>query len=343
MEKQKNVRTIIKWILFAIGVIGTGIAIFFDSKIFGEESVFNKTILDNQLLSGLYQKIPALIRTVQICILLMLLYYALGGIARVVFGSSNRGKTIAKLFMSFAKWAFAILALLLILSAWGIDTTTLVASAGILTLIVGLGAQSLVADIVAGLFIVFEGEFQVGDIVVINGWRGTVQGIGIRTTKIVDTGGNINIVNNSEITTIINQTQEISLATCTVGIEYGESIPRVELVVKEHLEKIKENIPAILEGPYYKGVSALDTSSVNLLFVAKCKEEDVFQVQRDMNREFKLLFDENNINIPFPQVVLNYAKENGKNITDTQKKAAKEFVEDQKEMSSGLELEDDGK
>ena len=343
MEKQKNVRTIIKWILFAIGVIGTGIAIFFDSKIFGEESVFNKTILDNQLLSGLYQKIPALIRTVQICILLMLLHYALGGIARIAFSSSNRSKTIAKLFMSFAKWAFAILALLLILSAWGIDTTTLVASAGILTLIVGLGAQSLVADIVAGLFIVFEGEFQVGDIVVINGWRGTVQGIGIRTTKIVDTGGNINIVNNSEITTIINQTQEISLATCTVGIEYGESIPRVELVVKEHLEKIKENIPAILEGPYYKGVSALDTSSVNLLFVAKCKEEDVFQVQRDMNREFKLLFDENNINIPFPQVVLNYAKENGKNITDTQKKAAKEFVEDQKEMSSGLELEDDGK
>lgn len=343
MEKQKKLRTIIKWILFALGVIGTGIAIFFDSKIFGEGSIFNKTILDNALLSGLYQKIPALIRTVQICILLMLLYYALGGIARIAFSSSNRSKTIAKLFMSFAKWAFAILTLLLILSAWGIDTTTLVASAGILTLIVGLGAQSLVADIVAGLFIVFEGEFQVGDIVVINGWRGTVQGIGIRTTKIVDAGGNINIVNNSEITTIINQTQEISLATCTVGIEYGESIPRVELVVKENLEKIKQNIPAILEGPYYKGVSALDTSSVNLLFVAKCKEEDVFQVQRDMNREFKLLFDENNINIPFPQVVLNYAKENGKSVTDKQKKAAKAFVEDQKEMSSGLELEEDGK
>ena len=62
------------------------------------------------------------------------------------------------------------------------------------------------------------------------------------------------------------------MAKCVVGIEYGESLTRVELVVKDNLEKIKENIPAILEGPYYKGVTMLNTSSVDLLFVAKCKE-----------------------------------------------------------------------
>ena len=84
--------------------------------------------------------------------------------------------------------------------------------AGVLALIIGLGSQSLVADILAGIFIVFEGEFQVGDIVIIDGWRGEVKEIGIRTTKLVDVGGNIKIVNNSEIKTIINQTQELSLA-----------------------------------------------------------------------------------------------------------------------------------
>jgi len=343
MEKRNKLTNVIKWVLFAIGLAGTGVAIYFDSQIFGEASIFNKSFFDNDVLNTLYQKIPALIRTVQIIALVMAAYYLLTLIMKWALSGNNRGKTIAKLFMSFAKWALAIVAVLFVLSAWGIDTTTLVASAGVLTLIVGLGAQSLVADIVAGLFIVFEGEFQVGDIVVINGWRGTVQEIGIRTTKIVDAGGNINIVNNSEITTIINQTQEISLASCTVGIEYNESIPRVELVIKENLEKIKKNIPAILEGPYYKGVSALDASSVNLLFVAKCKEEDIFQVQRDMNREFKILFDENGINIPFPQVVVNYAKENTNVITDKQKKAAQKFVEEQKEVSSGIELEEDGK
>ncbi|MBO5363125.1 MAG: mechanosensitive ion channel family protein [Clostridia bacterium] len=343
MKKRNKLTNVIKWVLFAIGLAGTGVAIYFDSQIFGEASIFNKSFFDNDVLNTLYQKIPALIRTVQIIALVMAAYYLLTLIMKWALSGNNRGKTIAKLFMSFAKWALAIVAVLFVLSAWGIDTTTLVASAGVLTLIVGLGAQSLVADIVAGLFIVFEGEFQVGDIVVINGWRGTVQEIGIRTTKIVDAGGNINIVNNSEITTIINQTQEISLASCTVGIEYNESIPRVELVIKENLEKIKKNIPAILEGPYYKGVSALDASSVNLLFVAKCKEEDIFQVQRDMNREFKILFDENGINIPFPQVVVNYAKENTNVITDKQKKAAQKFVEEQKEVSSGIELEEDGK
>ena len=208
-------------------------------------------------------------------------------------------------------------------------------------MVVGLGAQSLVADIVAGIFIVFEGEFQVGDIVVINNWRGTVQEIGIRTTKIVDAGGNVNIVNNSEITTIINQTQQISLATCTVGIEYSESLNRVELVIKDNLEKIRETIPAIVEGPYYKGVTALNSSSVDLLFVAKCKEEDIFQVQRDMNRAFKLLFDENGINIPFPQIVLNQAKESAPTPNKKQRQAAQEFVEEQKELSAGLELKDD--
>ena len=160
------------------------------------------------------------------------------------------------------------------------------------------------------MFIVFEGEFEVGDIVVVNGWRGTVQEVGIRTTKIVDAGGNVNIVNNSQITSVINQTQEISVAKCEVGIEYGASIPKVEEVIKNNLDTIKNNIPAIVEGPEYKGVSALGESSVNLLLIAKCKEEDVFQVQRDMNREIKILFDDNGINIPFPQVVVNQPKSN---------------------------------
>ena len=77
-----------------------------------------------------------------------------------------------------------IIAAFAILSTWGVNTSTLLASAGVLTLVIGLGAQSLVADVVAGLFIVIEGEYLVGDIVVIDGWRGTVKEIGIRTTKV---------------------------------------------------------------------------------------------------------------------------------------------------------------
>ena len=343
MEKKSIKSKIIKWVLLVIGLAITITAIVLDGKIYGESSIFNKPISENGVINALYQKIPALIRSVQIVVLAIVLQIVVSFLLMLTLKSSNRGITIAKLLSSFLKWALTIAALMFVLNAWGIDATTLLASAGILTLIVGLGAQSLVADIVAGVFIVFEGEFQVGDIVVINDWRGTVKEIGIRTTKVVDAGGNINIINNSEITTLINQTQEISLAKCKVGIEYGESLTRVELVIKENLDKIKENIPAIIEGPFYKGVDMLNTSSVDLLFVAKCKEEDIFQVQRDLNREFKLLFDENNINIPFPQIVLNQAKQLAEAPTAKEKEKAKDFVEEQKELSSGMELQEDDK
>ncbi len=339
-ETQKNrALSIVKWIIFAMGVIGTAVAIYFDSRLFGEASVFNKTISKNGVLNVAYQKIPAIIRSLQIIVIAAVIILLVKLIIGKCFAMSNRSITIGKLIESFMRWVVVIAAILFVLSSWGVDASALLASAGILTLVIGLGAQSLVADIVAGIFIVFESEFQVGDIVIINDWRGTVKEIGIRTTKIVDAGGNINIVNNSEITTIINQTKDVSLAKCIIGIEYGESLPRVELVVQENLKRIKESIPAIIDGPYYKGVTALNTSSVDLLFIAQCKEEDIYQVQRDLNREFKLLFDEHNINIPFPQVVINEREKTLLASSVSERKKAKKFVESQRELSKGMEEE----
>lgn len=277
-EKGNKGGQFVKLLLLLVLAAVTVAAFVFTNQLFGEDSVFNKAVSGNNFVNLLYQKIPALIRSVQIVTIAVLLSLLLRFIMRKGFARSNRAKTIVNLLESFVKWVIAIVAIMMVLHAWGVDTATLLASAGILTLIVGLGAESLVADIVAGIFMVFEGEFQVGDIVIINDWRGTVQEIGIRTTKIVDAGGNINIVNNSQITTVVNQTQEISQASVTVGVEYGESLPRVEIVIRDNLETIKEHIPAIIEGPYYKGVSALGASSVDLLFIAKCREEDIFQV-----------------------------------------------------------------
>ena len=284
---------------------------------------------------------PTVIRTVQIITIAALLSILLRLIMRKGFAKDNRSLTIIRLLENFVRWVIAIVAVLIVLGAWGVDTATLVASAGVLTLIVGLGAQSLVADIVAGIFMVFEGEFQIGDIVIVNGWRGTVQEIGIRTTKLVDSGGNVNIVNNSEITTVVNQTKDMSLAKCVISIEYGESIPRVEVVIRNNLEKIRQSVPAIIDGPYYKGVEALGASSVDLLLVATCKEEDIYQVQRDMNRELKLLFDANGISIPFPQIVLNQPTEFKKSVSKKVVQGAKEFVEEQKEQSKHLEDENE--
>lgn len=337
-EKRSAVIKTIVFILFVIGVI---ITLVFTDSIFGEDSVFNTNVSDNSVVNTLFQKIPALIRSVQIIVIAALITLVVRLILNKGFAHSKRGLTIVKLLNNFIKYIVAIIALLMVLAAWGVDTATLVASAGILSLIIGLGAQSLIADIIAGVFIVFEGSYEVGDIVVIDGWRGTVDEIGIRTTKIIDAGGNIKVINNSAIETVINQTQEYSVASITVGIEYGESLERVETVIRDNLAKIKEKIPAIVEGPYYKGVNSLGSSSVDLKIIAKCREEDIYTVQREMNRSIKLLFDKNDINIPFTQVVINQpVQKEPVAVSEDVEAQAQQFVNEQKELSKGLKDEE---
>jgi small conductance mechanosensitive channel len=236
MDKNENKKSsITKWIVLGIMCAITIAAFVLSGYLYGAGSVFYNNISTNVFVNTVYQKIPAFIRTIQILTIAYLLNWGLKTILMKLLSKNNRAKTVTTLVTSFLKYFIAIVALLLILSAWGADTRSLIASAGILGLIIGLGAQSLIADILAGIFIVFEGEFQVGDIIVIDGWRGTVSEIGIRTTKVVDWGGNVRIINNSSISSVINQTKELSIAVAYISIEYGQPIPEVEIVIKNNL------------------------------------------------------------------------------------------------------------
>ena len=245
----------------------------------------------------------------------------------------KKGKAIFNLLSSFIKYLSVLIFIFASLRALNVDTGTLLAGIGILSLIVGLGAQPLIEDIISGLFIVFENVFDVGDIIIVDGFRGTVREIGIRTTRFEDTSGNFKIMNNSDLRTVINLTDHLTLVPCVVQIEYGESIERVEAVVKDHNEEIGAAIPDIVEGPFYKGVSELGASGVSLKFVARCEEANRFQVERDMNREFKLLFDAHGINIPFTQVVVHQPTAfNAPNEKDKAK--SKEFIDSQRDNTA---------
>lgn len=246
-----------------------------------------------------------------------------------------KGTAIIDILCSLIKYASVIVMLFFILKACGVDTTAVVTGLSIVTLIIGLALQPLLQDVIAGLFIVFEHVFEVGDIIVVGDFRGTVKEIGIRTTKIEDAGGNIKVVNNSDLRALVNMSDQLSIAMVDIGIEYGESLERVEAILKEHLEEVKAAIPEIVEGPFYKGVSELADSSVNLKFVAKCKEGSKYQVERDMNREFKLLFDRYEVNIPFPQVVVNKPI-TFQNASKRDVKDAQEFVKEQKDLSAHI-------
>ena len=328
------------WVIFAFFVAATVAIYVFSGYIFGDNSVFARQISDNVFLNTVYGSVPAILKSVQIFTIAWVISHFLRAILYKWLSKTNRGATIVKLINNFIKYLVVIIAFFMILGAWGVDTRTLIASAGILSLIIGLGAQSLISDIIAGVFIVFEGEFQVGDIVIVDGWRGTVDEIGIRSTKIIDWQGNIKIVNNSS--TIINQSKELSVTTCVVGVSYNEALPKVELIIKNNIEKIRAAIPEIVEGPFYKGVDSLGESSVNLLFIATVKESDYYVVQRALNREIKMVFDENGINIPFPQITINQPETFDKTTDKKTEKTAREFAAEQREISKTMENVNNG-
>ncbi len=169
-------------------------------------------------------------------------------------------------------------------------------------------------------------------------FRGTITDIGIKSTRLIDAGGNVKIVSNSEIASVINLSKELSVAVVEIPLAYEEDIQRVEAVIAKALPEIQKALPAIKEGPYYKGVSVLDDSVVQVKFVAKCKEEDVYQLQRDLNRAFLLLFYDNHIECkPYDRVVVNDPDEDYEKATKAQEKTANQFAKDQAEASKGIE------
>ena len=171
--------------------------------------------------------------------------------------------------------------------------------------VVIFGAQSLIEDIFAGIFILFEGRFYVGDIISVDGFRGTVRSIGIVSTQIADVGGNIRIMNNSDIRVLTNLSDVSSVAVSIVSISYGADLVKAESVVNAVLDRLPEQYPGIFPvKPKYMGVEDLNDSSVDLKVIADVHESNIYNARRIMNRELKLGLDAGGIEIPFPQIVV---------------------------------------
>ncbi len=325
---QKIVGTVFTVLLLCLAV-AYFVLLFAGPRIFGGDSEIYRSI---NPFSGAGDYIKW-IRVISYAFFFISAGYVLRVIISWVLSFMKHGKAVLNLLSSFIKYLSVLVFLFASLKAYNVDTGTLLAGIGILSLIVGLGAQPLIEDIISGLFIVFENVFDVGDIIIVDGFRGTVCEIGIRTTRFEDTSGNFKIMNNSDLRTVINLTDHLTLVPCVVQIEYGESIERVEAVINDHIKEIGKAIPDIVEGPFYKGVSELGSSGVSLKFVARCEEADRFQVERDMNRQFKLLFDAHGINIPFTQVVIHQPVSFVKPDEDEIRRA-RDFVQQQRENTA---------
>ena len=242
--------------------------------------------------------------------LLYLVYQVVRLVEEVIPSKTGRQETLRRMFMNALRYAMVIVGIIWGLMIFGVDTGAIFASVGIVTLVVSLSAESLFADMFTGIFILVEDQYHVGDIISIDGFRGRVVSLGIRTTRIEDDGGNVKIINNADIRNVMNLSNKVSFSICDISMSYGESIERAEAVIAEAMPKIQAKYPDIFEhGLQYAGVQSLSASSVDLRVLARVSEANIYRGRRLLNREMKLAFDEAGIEIPFPQLVVHKAEQ----------------------------------
>ena len=146
-------------------------------------------------------------------------------------------------------------------------------------------------------------------------------------------------MNHSDIKNIVNLSREPSLAVVDVDFPYDVPIEFIEKLFDEKFAGLKEKIPGIITGPFYKGVTEYKDSNVTVKIVATCLESDRFQVQRDLLREYRAIITAEGIDISYPHVVIGQDEKSSIKVTKKDVKAANQFVEEQKELSKDLEDE----
>lgn len=265
-----------------------------------------------------------IISSVIVIFLGILLNYIIQSAIAAFTGKTKKSQTVGSLIRSLIKYIFVIVEIIIILSIWGVDVASIIAGLGVLTLIIGLGCQSLIQDIVSGLFIVFDDYFNVGDICIIDGFQGKITEIGLRSVTINDGIGNEKSITNSSINTCVNLSRAPYCVAVTFDISYNEDIERVEGIIANELPKIKKVMPMITEGPNYIGVDAFQNSGVTLKFNCFCDAENRFQVKRDLQREIYQMMNNNNIQYVYETYIINPPVEsNLPKATEEEKKLSK--------------------
>jgi small-conductance mechanosensitive channel len=217
--------------------------------------------------------------------------------------SEKRIETIVRLIKQACLLALWLTFGLVILKEFGVEIGPIIASAGVVGLAVGFGAQNLVRDIIAGFFIILENQIRIGDVAILNGTGGLVEKINFRTTILRDVGGVVHIFPNGTISTLSNLTNEWSAYVFDIGVAYKENTDHVIEVMQEVGKTMREDKnfgKNMLDDLDIFGVDKFDDSSVVIKGRIKTKPIKQWEVGREFLRRVKYAFDENNIEIPFP-------------------------------------------
>ncbi len=212
----------------------------------------------------------------------------------------KRKATIISLINNIIKYIIAIIIIILILNTYGVNTTSIIASLGAVSVIIGLAFQDIIKDLLAGIFIIFDNAYAVGDWVEINGFKGEVISLGLKTTKIRAYTGEVKIISNSSFIEVINYNINHSKIIINVPFPYDIEIEKIESAltkVKEMIEKNKNVYQMDL-----LGVDEFQDSSINYAIVLECVPMTQVVVKREVLKLIKITFDKEGIEIPYNQL-----------------------------------------
>ena len=215
---------------------------------------------------------------------------------------SQKTKTIRIVILNVIKYIIVILVTLAILSVFGINVKSIVAGLGITTAIIGLAFQDLAKDIIAGISIITENQYEIGDIIEVDGFRGEVVFLGLKTTRIRNFKGATKIIANHKMDNIINYSLHSSLAVLDISTSYETDIDKVEKTLNKLSDELENKIPKSKGKLQILGINELAESSVIYRVTLETLPMAQFEVERILRKEIKKAFDKANIKIPYTQI-----------------------------------------
>ncbi len=218
--------------------------------------------------------------------------------------TSKRAHTVLPMLISIERFVITFLAVVLCLSQLGIDTSAILAGAGVLGLAVGFGAQNLVKDVISGFFILIDGNMNAGDAVTLAGTSGSVEGIGLRNTFIREGNGKLWAIPNGDIRTICNWSVDWARAVIDVWLTYETDVSRVMALLQDVAAAwALEAGEAVLDPPAVGGIGDMSAAGYKLVVAVKVTPSARAGAEAELRRRIKIALDKAGIEPPYPRQV----------------------------------------
>ena len=253
---------------------------------------------------------PKVIGPIITIIVMFIFYKILKRIIKRIFNfktkkiKHNKQVTLMNFFINVARVICLIIAAVIILGIYGVETSAIITSLGAVTVVLGLAFQDMLKDFIAGISFIFENSYNVGDWVTINGFKGEVVSLGMKTTRVKAYEGQILIINNGSITEVINHNAANSLAIVDVRISYESNTEKVEQILTDLCTRLKTELENLKGDVQLLGIEELDESALVFRITAEVEAGEQFGIQREIRKQVKLELEKNKIKIPYNQLVI---------------------------------------